>query len=331
MPRLDAIQAGKLVNRAFRDICDSYPRWSFLTGRTAIPIPAIITTGTVAVEQFNPQVQFDAAATAALDALTMNAPVTQRQLQVTGGSPYNILTYDTGVGTATISPCTPTSDSNPGYLEPTDASASFTITKRYYAPPSSDFLRWVTVINAIVPYQCWLNVPIQVIDMYDPKRMIVGNPYVVAQFAEGVDPLGSGEQVPIYELYPCPTAVMTLQATYQKRGSSLFASNTDVLPNPVPSDLLMSRAQFRAYEWAAANVGRFPELKGSNWAQLMRDSATMYEDRLWRAKKQDKETFATAAVIPNKIGLYPLPWMSASDLQYNSMSADILYSGSLWP
>ncbi len=188
------------------------------------------------------------------------------------------------------------------------------------------------MINATVPYKFYLNVPVSVIDLYDPKRMITGNPYIVTQFTAGVDPGGSGQQVPMYELWPSPSSDMTMQVTWQKRGSSLFTLSDEELPNAIPDDLLMQKVRQRCYEWASANQGRFPQLKGVNWIQMSRDAYAEYKLDVAKQIKQDRETFGTAAVIPNNIGFYPWPMFDASYAQISSFGPDMYYgSASLWP
>lgn len=324
VPQLGAKQAQKFVTRAWADICNS-SHWSFLQARTIVHIPASIETGTVSITQNSSTITFDADAIAVLDAVGMASPVTQRQIQFGGSGPYQLLTYAPVTGVATITPTFPTDGTNPGYLGSTDTAASYILAKRYYAPPDPNFLRWVSVINQVVPYRFWTGTPVSIIDLYDPKRQIQGNPYVIAQFVSGIDPAGSGAQVPLYELWPCPQYDTQMTQIYQKKVTD-FDANTDTLPNDDLTDLLMLRAKYRAAEWASANAGRFPELKGSNWLAMMQMLGAEFKEDLWRFKKQDRETFANAAIVSNNVGYYASPMWDASYSQISSLNADI-YTG----
>lgn len=329
VPQLDAKQAQKFVQRAKRDIEDA-SHWSFLYARTVVEIPASISTGTVSVTRNSSTITFNAAAIVVLDAIGTADPVTSRQIQLDGGTPYQILTYTTGTGVATITPSFPNSDTNPGYLGDTDTASTYVIAKRYYPPPSTDFLRWISVVNQTVPYRFWTGIPTSIIDLYDPKRMIVGNPYAITQFAAGTDPAGSGAEVPLYELWPTPAYSTPMIQIYQKR-STAFSSNSDTLPSAIPDDLLMSRAKYLAFQWAMANQGRFPELKGTNWAALMQLQNGDYKEELWKAKKQDRETFANAAIVPANNYGYFAPMWDANYNQISSLNADLITGQYGWP
>jgi hypothetical protein len=101
-------------------------------------------------------------------------------------------------------------------------------------------------------------------------------------------------------MWPVPQVFERYPALYQKRGVDLVAG--EQIPAAIPEDMFMAKARFYAYEWAASNSGRYPELKGINWINLKTETALEFRDLEKDAWRQDEETF-----LQNIAGNYLLP------------------------
>lgn len=275
IPKLSIFRAKACVQRAWHDIRDSR-RWSFLVADGVLAAPAAVSTGTVTWTQYSNQVQGDANAMAAWNALT-GVPITLRQIRVSGGPVYSISAYDDLTGIITL---------DRQYQEATAAGSTYIMYRCYFAAPVSDFLRWVSCTDPVNMYRFRrrnLHWKREEIDRRDPYRGATGQPFYLATYKH------NAVGVPMFEMWPHPTAQISYLVTYERRGADLVAGET--LPEAISDDLVMAGARINAYRWAAANAGRFQELQGTNWIQLARDERASYERDLQRSKVQDEETF----------------------------------------
>jgi hypothetical protein len=282
MPGLSNLFARKFINQALEEIQTAY-LWSWNIAEGVLYIPTAVTAGSVAVTKFSQTITFDATATAALNASGNNPPVTKRQFRVPSSGPiYNITAYNSGTGVATL---------DRFYTEDTDSAAQYTAYQIYFDPPSvdgttanTDFLRYLSILNPINGYSITgkrLYMNRSELNRRDPLRGAIGLPYYAASYK----PNSLGQMM--IELWPQCTSTLGLLCNYQKKHVDLNLN--DSLPNQAPTILLRYAAWTYAYRWALQNVGRIPELKGTDWRFALAEAQKTYRDELVTAKKNDKE------------------------------------------
>jgi len=280
VPKLSPLVAQKLVQRAWHDIRESR-MWSFLVSETVIAVPVQISDGTVTVTNGSAIVLGDSTADAAWSAVS-NAELVTRQFRSGLGPIYNITSYTS-----------PNLTLERTYSETTASGAVYSIYKCYYPPPS-DFLRWTSVVDPINGYQFGLDRTKAQLDHTDPLRGAIGEPLVIASYKfTGIEP-DSGW---LYELYPHPIVQQSYPALYQKKGMD-FTSPTEEFNDRISDDVIMSRARYRAYEWAMANSAAHPELRGVNWLMLRATADDEYKHGLFDSQKNDEEMFQQNYVEP---------------------------------
>jgi hypothetical protein len=303
VPKLPAPLAQTLVNRAWRDICQSR-LWSFLVTEGGLSSPEVIGSGFVSVTQGSADVVADVTATSLLSAAVTDAlnPLVTRQFRVINYGPiYRIADYDGSTGTLTL---------DRPYIGATNATAGYQVYRCYYAPPTPDFIRYFSIIDCDNGYPLNLRkYPTKrELDRVDPQRGSQDQACFVAHFEFDVV-----NQTVLHEFWPHPTAVQEFQCLYQRKGLDL--SSTNDLPPTIPVDLLMMRAKYRAYEWAEANKGAQKELRGVNWLFLMKQfeetkikgRMTAYEAAMMKARKMDEEALVRNIVYFKGRGFnYPI-------------------------
>lgn len=280
-PGLPGTRAQGIVNQAWRDICDSGP-WSWLRTEGQLILPGVISAGSVTVVQGSLSVVADATATSALNAVALALPPLAgtlgvgRQIRVGAGPFYSITAWDSGSSTLTL---------DRTYAEPSGASQPYSVFKAYYSQPdpSGDFLKYQTILNPLVGYAIWgprLTKDQEWLNARDPQRGSTGDPYYVVSYR--VDSGG----LPVHELWPTPSNAYGLVAEYDHKGVDLSSSVS--LPGTLSRDVLVARSNVWASDWAAKNVGRFPELRGPNWLQMKQSAQADYKDQLSRARRKDE-------------------------------------------
>ncbi len=304
--------------------------WSWNIGEGIIITPALIADGTASVTQFSTAVVFDTQAKIAIDAVeNANPPLIERQFRIPGGPLYNILAYDNTTGTATLDRI---------YLEPTNPNGSYNVYRCYYDPPSvdgvtpnNDFLRYLTINNTQQGYtisQKRLNQPREILNRRDPMRGAVGSPYYAFVYKPrpntlpsnfGLTTGGPTNGLMQYEFWPHPTYQNALLAQYVKQHVNLVPN--DFLPYGCPETLVKYRALEFAYRWAGQNVGRFPELKGTDWRFWCAEVQKKYAMELVGAKRNDKEIMMTilrpgTANLANFLGPIDDGWAQSHGVGY---------------
>lgn len=277
VPNLDALLAQRLVNRAYKDIREAR-QWSWLRGFGALLAPQVINTGTVTVTQYSNTIALDAAANPALNNL-QHPLITQRQIRVSSGPMYNISGYDNGAATVTLDRI---------YMENSATAVPYQVYRCYYQPAdqngdlATDFLLYRAVLNPVEGFAIVgknLRLTRGELDARDPTRGAQDIAYTMASFT--VDANG----VPFYEMWPHPTSNRAYLGLYIKRGLDL--SPTVNPPITISSDMIVEHALEYAFDWAIANAGRFPNLKGVNWALLKAEQKRKYDRMLIDAKRND--------------------------------------------
>jgi hypothetical protein len=290
---LDPFSAKKYVQRALDDICNQR-EWGFLRGRAVVQIPDAVTTGTVALTQFDTAIQFDAAAAAVLDVFGLNPPVTQCQIKIGAlGGAYSITEYTPG-GAAVL---------DRAYQEDTDAAATYTLLRCFISPPD-DFLRFISINDTLRAKTMmfgpqWTQ---QTLDRYDPQRIDTSEPYVFATYV-----YRDGHTQ--YEIWPNPTVGQVFLCEYRKRGVELVSG--DDLPDAIGADLVLSRAKYRAYEFGAAHATQ--AWKVQQFLALMKEANTDYTVKLRDYKKLDKAQNPDTVIIQNDWAgfIYDASWIQS--------------------
>lgn len=155
------------------------------------------------------------------------------------------------------------------YTETTNISTSALLYRVYYSPLTTDFQRIDNLMDPITGYEFgWDIYAIDLLNRIDPQRSAVREPYQV--FFHHFD-LTSG--LPVYELWPGPTVQRAYTVTFWKLGLP-FVNDEDRLPPQITEELLLLRARYLAYEWAAAND---PDPKRrASYEGLMQRAKTKY-------------------------------------------------------
>jgi hypothetical protein len=279
IPNLDVELAKQLVNRGWRDIREAR-LWSWLRGVGVLVAPQSLVGGTVSVTQYSPVVQLDTAANNALNNVN-NPLVTQRQFRSGQGPVYNIKSYDSIGKTLTL---------DRFYMESTASLQSYQVYRCYYQPTDgngalvTDFEKFKVIFNPIEGYAIVgpnLNITRAELDARDPTRGSQDLAYCIAAY--NVDSNG----IPFYEMWPHPTSQRGYVHLYQKRGLDL--SNTNDIPKTLSKEIVIQRALYYGYDWAITNSGRFPNLKGVNWALLKAENTRAYDKMLQDAKRKDDD------------------------------------------
>ncbi|SRR6266446_7811341 len=267
IPALDYLLAQKLVNRGWKDIREAR-LWSWLRFFGVLLAPQIVTAGTATATQFSSTISLDATANAALNNL-QNPLITQRQFRLGAGPLYNITAYNNAGATLTLDRL---------YMEKSSV-GSYQVYRCYFQPADqngalvSDFLMFSEMFNPVEGYAIVgpnLRLTRGELDARDPTRGAQDVAYTVASFT--VDANG----IPFYELWPHPTNQRAYPYLGRKRGLDLSA--TVDIPQTVSSHMVIERAKFYAYDWAIANVGKFPELKDVDWRLLKAESQRVFDN-----------------------------------------------------
>jgi len=284
VPKLPISFAPTLINRAWKRVRESH-LWSFNIIEHAWASPAIVTAGTVTVTQGLSTITFDATAIAALNASnSLVSLITQRQFRVAVGGIYSIIAYNSSTGAATLDRI---------WFDPSATGTAYQVYQVYYPAPVSDYLMPISVRNPLMFLDLDLTKTREWLDRSDPQRTQYTWPTHVVPW--GIDQRGSGTSTPsttlgfqLYELWGSPVAPFVFQCYGLRRGVDLSAS-TDTLPIPVGEDLVVARAKYWAYEWAAANQSITPRNQGPDWKFMMGATMAEYKDMLVTYRRQDKE------------------------------------------
>lgn len=295
VPKLSEPKAKLIINEALSQIYDSF-LWHFLIEQSYIIIPDQLSTGTLALTRGSTTVTPDATAKALLDTFGLLPPLTDCQLRIGSGQPYEITDYDDSLPTDNITLSQP-------YLETSNPTATYSIYRAYFHPPLStdslgnpilDFVRFKLIHNRVPGNRPLALVTQQWINSRNPQRNSGAEPYAYAPFR-----VRSSDDMPLYEFEPPPTVGRNLFVLYQRKGLSLV-NDLDTLPSPLNTQLLMKLARYLAYEWADSHKGEYRvELASVNWQRKMsdimngqgvRDRGT-YPHLLGLAIKQSREIF----------------------------------------
>ncbi len=293
-PGLDILVARNIINHAWQDIRDE-GLWSWLTAEGPLAVPNQVSAGLATVTAGSPLVVGDATAAAAWIPLIFATPPLAsatlgqgRQFRIATGNPiYNIIDFD-GVNTLTL---------DRAYAE-ASMQNTYQIYRIYYAPPSSDFLRYMSITNIAFAYSIvgkYLTFNQEQLNRMDPQRGSTGDAYILSSYKTAAD------GTPVHELWPGPVNANPYVAIYQRRGTDLTPANvtpTVDLPATLSTSLLMARSEYRAALWASKNVNRYRDLAGINWFNVRKESLAQYNEECIKARRQDFEIFKNTFIVP---------------------------------
>jgi hypothetical protein len=261
--------------------------WSFNLFESTWITPGLVNSGGVTVAQGSPNLQFDAIATAAINAFQAANPfilITQLQFRIASGGIYSLIFYNPATGAAIL---------DRAYGDPSVNDGAYFLYQSYYAPPMKDFLTWISVRNPALFLTLDTTTTREWIDVNDPQRMIFQFPTRVIPL--GIDQRGAGTNFPsatlgfpLFELWGQATTPFTYQCYGLRKGADLV-NPTDTLPFQIPEELVMARAKYYAYEWCEANKDMVPRATGPDFRFLMGATMDDYKKLLIKYRKQDKE------------------------------------------
>jgi len=307
VPKLPFSFTQTLINRA-RNVIYNSDLWSFNLYEGSWISPAVLTTGAVTVVQGSDTVQFDATATAAINASQLLYPtslITQRQLRPgsTAGVAqiYNLIGYDQITGAGTLDRI---------YADNSGTAISYQLYQLYYTAPVQDHLTWISVRNMTMYLDLGTAMERTDIDTLDPQRSIYQFPsqvvpYTIDNRGAGTDNASATLNYPLFELWGQPVNPFTY-ALYGVRKGVDLVNPTDTLPVQIGEDCVLALARSYAYEWAEANKDLSPRSTGPDFRFLIGKTLDEYNKRLILYRKQDKE-FANS-------------WMSIRGLQWGGQN-----------
>ena len=290
VPKLPMAFTKTLVNRAYRVIRES-DLWSFNLYESSWISPPLLNTGTVTVVQGSNTIQFDAIATAAINAWQIANPyvlVTQAQIRpgnVAGiAQIYNLIQYDQITGAATLDRM---------YADPSGTNTAYNLYQLYYAAPFQDHLAWISVRNMQMFLDLGLDMERNEVDKLDPQRSIYQFPryvipYQIDQRGVGTDNASATLNFPLFELWGQPVTPFVYSLYGQRRGVDLVNS-TDQLPIQLGEDLVLALARSYAYEWAESNKDMSPRSSGPDFRFLIGKTLDEYKKLLIMYRRRDKE------------------------------------------
>jgi len=297
LPGLSPILAERHINYAWRDVRDSFI-WSFLLADGAVVCPAQITTGTFAITQFGTTVTANAAASAALAAVSASIGLTNLQIRFGQVAPAKGQVYNINDVAEDSPPTAYVLTLDRPVQEGTAAASTYQVYRCYIKAPVEDFLSWWSMTDLTNGWALWLNRSSWEFDIRDPRRaqQSVAKYCGIYRGAQTnadsvVIPNPNAEaQTNVYELWPHPTGGQLIYQRYRRRGTEL-SDPSDVLPPIIPEQLVITRALFKySYPFAKANVQNFPTLANANWTDLITTSMADYERLLALAWSNDNES-----------------------------------------
>lgn len=276
----------EFVNQSLRDIYKERD-WSFLYKRDLLRTPALINTGTVAVEEFSTTVVPSAALKAILDAITVNdVKLEGRQFRTFGGTIagsnfiYTIISYDSsGAGALTI---------DPYYQDETNSVATFQIFKNLYTAQELDidFAHFEIIAAPFNQRRLNLDLTRSDLDARDISRTAMGDPSYAVPY------IGDSSENQLIELYPIPINKRVYRTYFKREGLTLEPE--DDIPAKLPYELVVANAKIKAYEWLIINGESVGVKKSPNTFLNMigmlnnPDMENSYSSLLKKAKLQDE-------------------------------------------
>jgi hypothetical protein len=261
-PKLGPFIARDLIKSAFHDIVD-LNQWSWLIKRTQLHVPDAYRTGTATVTFGSPTVTITGG--------TVSIDHVGRQFRVGIASPILTITaIDVGLNTYTLSED----------WEGTSGSGQAYTVYQAYIPMPTDFHAFYSVVE---PANYWPvqteSVSLEMIDIRDPQRSVVGTP------ARVLVPYDYYNGFPRYEFWPHQMTADFYLMTYESRPIDPFEPGASI-PYLLPPDVILERALMYAAKWPGPNRNDPNPYYSDNTAQF---HEKQYNRRINIIIKQDVE------------------------------------------
>lgn len=278
------------VRDRWRQLCETR-NWSFLRGVGQFDIHSSYGEGTVICTNGSPVIE-------GVDTTFIDDHI-GRQIKIPNSPVYTIVSVES-VTSLTI-------DRN--FAGPSLADQVYMIVEAYITPPE-DFLSFISVVSL---QNMWrLNVGYydsKDIDVRDPRRVTNGWPYLIASMVYSSTSQPFMTPVPMFEMWPHPTAAGAYPFFYLKRTSDF--NESFVIPSVVTGDVLRVGA--------LAELCRWPGTEDKPNPMFRLDLSIRYETewnyKVGMAGKQDNEIYQGDISYEG----YPLVPMSANFAQNHGM------------
>ncbi len=316
IPGMSRIYAGTLINRAWREVRDS-TLWSFQLQQGGFATPALTNVGSVTVFPNTPIIVGDAAATAAWQALPFQFSPTKQQFRVLGYSIYSIMSWDNGtdpINSPNYPFATLTLDRN--FIDPlvNNTGNGYRMMMCYLPAPTPDFKRWLNISDMFNCYALDVWTSRRTINQMDPARLYTSNPTAALGMGQDARYGSATLGYQLYELWPNPTTALSYQTWYVDSGADLVA-NTDTLPYPITSDVVLSKARCYAYEWAESRKDVMAAKdSGANYLNLRQAVLGEFATRLKTLRITDKDA------VDATMAQFQKGWFGGLAPSYNSVS-----------
>lgn len=266
-PKLGPFIARDLIKSAFHDIVDLW-QWSWLIKRTQLSVPDAYQTGTATVTYGSPTVTI---ATGVVDVSHVG-----RQFRVGIASPILTITdIDAGLNTYTLSE---------NWLGTSGSGQGYKVYQAYISVPS-DFHKTYSLVE---PANYWSvqtdNVSLEMLDIRDPQRSVVGTP------ARMLVPYDYYNGLPRFEFWPHQMSADFYLLTYESRPIDPFEPGA-AIPYLLPPDVILERALMYTAKWPGPNRND-PNPYYSNETAEFHEK--QYDRRINILIKQDVEHMQTA-------------------------------------
>ena len=220
-PGMSASLVQNFINNALREYYDRR-MWYGLMVKGQIVAPGYYSTGTVSLTYGSATVYGSNTNWAAT---LGGAPIIQQQLRVGFTAPiYNIIACDPVAQTLTL---------EMPWGNPTLSTSGYFITQYYYSFPNIKY--FYSIKNLQLMYRLWTNVPQNLLENWDPSRLQLMYPRVVATMPPDVN---GNYQV---ELWPAPNIQQALPYLAYAQPPNLV-NDSDQLPPYIRADVVKQKA-----------------------------------------------------------------------------------------
>lgn len=270
------LQCKRWIRDRYRSVCEKQI-WSFKIARSAFGTTDQYSTGTITLT--------NASASVVGSGTTFTASHVGQQLKVNGF----VFTISSFTNTTTIG-------IDQTWLGATAASNSFQILQAYITPSPTDFHAFYTVIDPTNNWRLRLGFNSHELDRIDARRASAGTPYIVAS---GVY---NSAQVPVFELWPHPTAQKMYPYVYERRVTDL---TDNITPPPIiRSDILVKGALADLARWQGT-----PERKNPYYDPYLvqwKAREAEFKEELNKAIVEDQSILLTDLSYGNDLAYYPI-------------------------